>query len=119
MSASWPIRSAARRRSRKIARRRVLLVLRDRKPGMLSICFDLTAVDLAEPNLTETLAHEQLGSCDMIRRKCSVRRSLRHAHRVTGQIDDIATVAVPTANTANIPDVVAQKREDEMQPIVR
>src|SRR5215475_12585015 len=85
---------------------------------MLNICFDLTAVDLAKPNLTETLAHEQLGSSDMIGRQCSVRRSLRHAHRIASQISDIATIPVTTANAANIPDVVAQKRDDEMQPIV-
>src|SRR5215510_14064171 len=103
---------------RKIARWRVFLVLGYRKSGMLNICFDLTAVDLAKPNLTETLAHEQLGSSDMIGRQCSVRRSLRHAHRIASQISDIATVPVTTANAANIPDVVAQKRDDEMQPIV-
>ena len=67
MSASWPIRSAARTRLRKIVSGLVLLILGNREARVFYIGFDRCGVQMDE-GLRGTFAYKQFGPSDMIRR---------------------------------------------------
>ena len=67
MSASCPIRSAARTRPGKSSSGLVFLVLGNWEAGVLYVGFDRCGVQVDE-GFGETFADKQLGSSDMIRR---------------------------------------------------
>src|SRR5262245_383154 len=97
----------------------MVLVLGDRKSGVLNISLDLPSIEMAERHFAKALPHKQFGASNVIRRHCCVSGALGEAHRITGKIDHILAVVIATADSANVTDVMAQKRDDEMQPVAR
>jgi hypothetical protein len=75
---------------------------RNRKSRMLNVGFDFRRIEMNERCLT-AFAYKQLGAGDMIR--CAW--PLRDTYFVARQIGDILAVAIPTADTANVADVMA------------
>jgi len=85
----------------------VLLVLGDRKLGVLNVGFYLHSIEMAERHLAEAFAHKQLGASDMIRRHCRIGGALWDAHPIAGHIGDVLAVAVATTDSPNVTDVMA------------
>ena len=53
----------------------------------------------------------------MIRRHCRVSGPLWNAYLLALWVDDVSAVAIPTAYTTDVTDIVAKQRDDEVQPI--
>ena len=105
MSASCPIRSAARTRPGKSSSGLVFLVLGNWEAGVLYVGFDRCGVQVDE-GFGETFADKQLGSSDMIRRQRCVGGSLREAHLIGRQVGDVGAISITTADSTYVPDVV-------------
>src|SRR5262245_14193886 len=96
----------------------VVIIMRYRKARALDIGRNDLAID-DRTLLPKAFAHEAFAAIYMIGRERGIGRSSRHLHGLVVNSCRIHTVAVPTAYTADIADIVAQERQDKMHPITR
>src|SRR4051812_15270419 len=68
--------------------------------------------------MCETVEHGSLGTIHMVGCKVGVRCTARNGNRIASRVDHLLFGAITSTNPAQIPDVVCECSDDEMQPII-
>ena len=95
----------------------VIVIVRNRKAGQFDGTRDTLAVD--QGIILEAFAHNDLRAKDVVGRQVRVGSTAGQRNRVSRLVNDLPLARIAFADIAQIPDIVREGRDNEVQPVFR